>query len=42
LLIKSGADPNAKDGECNTVLDYARKYAGKELMEFLLKKGNGC
>ncbi|MDR3306905.1 MAG: ankyrin repeat domain-containing protein [Endomicrobium sp.] len=39
LLIQKRVNLDAKDGEGNTVLDYTRRYDGKELMEFLLKKG---
>jgi ankyrin repeat protein len=37
LIISSGANLDTKDGNGNTTLDYAKKYAGKELMRFLLK-----
>jgi ankyrin repeat protein len=37
LIISSGANLDVKDINGNTVLDYARKYAGKDLMRFLLR-----
>jgi ankyrin repeat protein len=37
LLISSRASLDAKDGNGDTALDYAKKYAGKDLMRFLLK-----
>ncbi|MDR2398849.1 MAG: ankyrin repeat domain-containing protein [Endomicrobium sp.] len=37
LIISNGANLDAKDRDGNTSLDYAKKYAGKDLMRFLLK-----
>jgi ankyrin repeat protein len=37
LLLKNGASLDVKDGDGNTILDYSRRYAGKKLMQFLLK-----